>query len=74
MGIRESHIEENIKNITMELEVRNFKDVGYWIRDLKQKLKKFGLVKIKARFEIHYFDDGTTKDNKYIEYIKEHGG
>lgn len=68
MGIREEHIIENTKNIKMELEVKDFAEIGYWIRDLKIKMKKFELLKIRLRVDIDYFHDGIERENKYLDF------
>ena len=70
MGIKEHYIRDNTKNVILELQVNNFSDVGYWIRTIKQKFKDFGVLKIRLKVDIDYFDDGTRKNNKYTEEIK----
>lgn len=64
MGIRQGHIEENTKNLTIVLESNNFKDIGYWIRDVKKKVKKFEILKIKIILNVSYFDEGYYEEDE----------
>ena len=67
MGVLEAHFDNYTKNVTMELEAKNFADLGYWLRDLKAKTKKFKIIKIKAKITIIYFDDKTGEKKEYEE-------
>lgn len=56
MGIREKMQEANSQNLIIEIEVKSFSDVGYWLRTIKQKLKKVNVLKIKLKIDIVYYD------------------
>lgn len=56
MGIREKMQEANSQNLILEIEVKSFSDVGYWLRTIKQKLKKVNVLKIKLKIDIVYYD------------------
>ena len=68
MGVREEHIKDNTKNIKMELEVKDFAEIGYWLRDLKMKMKKYEPLKITLKIDIDYFYDGEERENKYLDF------
>lgn len=57
MGIREATIEEEKKNITIEIETKKFADIGYWLRDIKKKLNKTKILRIKITLSIDYFEN-----------------
>lgn len=57
MGIREATIEEEKKNITIEIETKKFADIGYWLRDIKKKLNKTKILRIRITLSINYFEN-----------------
>lgn len=57
MGIYEERIKDEKKNFLIEIETKKFKDIGYWVRNLKKKLKKAEILKIKITLSIDYFEN-----------------
>lgn len=57
MGIREATIQEEKKNILIEIETKKFSDIGYWLRDIKKKLNKTKILKIRITLSIDYFEN-----------------
>lgn len=62
MGIKEGIREINKETVTISLNIKNFSEMGYWVRDIKKKLKDKELLRIKVTLNIDYFD------NKKINY------
>lgn len=57
MGVREERIRENTKHFILELNLKHFKELGYWLRTIKEKLKKFDILKIRIVIDVDYLDD-----------------
>lgn len=57
MGIYEARVEEEKKNFIMVVKTKNWADLGYWIRDLKKKLRKAKILDIKITLNIDYFEN-----------------
>ena len=57
MGIYEERIKEEKKNILIKIETKKFADIGYWIRDIKKKLNKTKILKIRVKLNIDYFEN-----------------
>lgn len=57
MGIYEERVKDEKKNILIEVETKKFADIGYWIRDIKRKLNKAKILKIKVTLSIDYFEN-----------------
>lgn len=57
MGVFEKRVEEEKKNFIMVVKTRDWADLGYWIRDLKKKLKGSKILNIKITLNIDYFEN-----------------
>lgn len=57
MGIEELRKIKKGAKATMVMEMKNFKEVGYWLRDIKNKMQKYELEKIKVIISVEYIGD-----------------
>lgn len=56
MGIKEKMQEANSQNLVLEINVKSFSDIGYWLRTIKQKLRQVNVLGIKLKIDIVYYD------------------
>lgn len=57
MGIEELRKIKKEAKATMVMEMKNFKEVGYWLRDIKNKMQKYELEKVKVIISVEYIGD-----------------
>ena len=62
MGIYNGIREENKERAIMSLNLKDFEDMGYWLRDIKKKLKNFEILNIKITLSIDYYKE--REENK----------
>lgn len=58
MGIREEIEKENKEKIALEIQAKNFRQVGYWIRTIKSKIKDSKLINLTLKIEVEYVKRG----------------
>ncbi len=57
MGIREYGEELNKRKISFSMHEKDFKNLGYWLRSIKAKLKGKIIKSIDVQIEIAYIDE-----------------
>lgn len=57
MGIREAYEKQEANWIKIESETNKFAVIGYWLRDIKKKLRGAKIYNIKFKIEINYFKE-----------------
>ena len=56
MGIREYANELNTKEIGFEIQDKNFKAMGFWIRSIKNKLRKKNVKAVNMKINVTYVE------------------
>lgn len=64
MGIIDSAYERQKKTMKLDFETSNFKNIGYWIKSLKQRFKKCEIQKISSTFVVEYIEKEEEEDNE----------
>jgi hypothetical protein len=59
MGVYDGIRKEKKETVVISLNFKKFEDVGYWLRDIKKKLRKKQILNIRITLNIDYFDENT---------------
>lgn len=56
MGIKDWANEQNTKEIGFEIQDKNFKAMGFWIRSIKNKLRKKNVKAVNMKINVTYIE------------------
>lgn len=56
MGVKDFYEELNTKEIGFEIQDKNFKAMGFWIRSIKNKLRKKNIKAINMKINVTYVE------------------
>ncbi len=57
MSIKDYYADLNKITVTLGIHLKNFKELGYWLRDIKNRIGKRRILDIEINFKIVYTED-----------------